>query len=368
MKIYTLLFTSILTLISSALFAQDRVTLKVDYDMFFDNTECSQTKYSTRPHDYEGLGTEFAGKLSTSFELAWDEQNSLNIGADFLNNFGSNSEKFFEEIAPIIYYRYESPNIQAAAGIFPRELMHLETYSTAFFTHSHNFFNNLMGGVLGQYNQGESFIELACDWESQYSVESREIFRILSAARRTYDHVYYGYNFSMLHFAGQMESEFNNVVDNIMFNPCVGTTFGNDLRADIKLGAITTMQRDREFLGEWEFPMMGELAVDLKYHNFYLNESLYLGDNINPYFEGHTLESGTYMPYGRGLYPNESFFRTDSGVYNRAAVGYAKAFFEETLDLECEVATHYDGYGFGTQYLIKLGVRLDKDIYKSKNK
>ncbi len=214
-----------------------------------------------------------------------------------------------------------------------------------------------MGGVLAQYNAVESFVEFACNWNGEYSESSREKFEILSAGRHYLKSFYYGYNFMLYHFAGSMIEEEYSVVDMIRLNPCVGYRFGGELKSDIKLGAILNAQCDRDFANGWEHPIMGEASVRLEYKGFSFDERFYFGDNINPFFDGHTLDSGYVVTYGRELYPNESFFRTDKGIYNRAALAYNRSVSKDRVHFKAEVATHYDGYGLGTQYI--LGVRVN---------
>ena len=74
-----------------------------------------------------------------------------------------------------------------------------------------------------------------------------------------------------------------------------------------------------------------------------------------------------FIPYGRELYPGESFFRTDKGFYNRAALSYAKHFFHDTVRVRVEFATHCDGTGFGTQQMLDVAVKFFKPVYNSKN-
>jgi len=59
---------------------------------------------------------------------------------------------------------------------------------------------------------------------------------------------------------------------------------------------------------------------------------------IHPFFYGHELEDGTPLPYGRELYPAESFFRTDQKVYSRTALSYRRSFFDDTVSVRAECA------------------------------
>ncbi len=357
----------IMLCILQSVVAQDKISLHTDFDMYFDNKEFSQTNYAEKGLDFDS-GTDFFGRLALSTEWEWDSKNSLVVGAQFSNNYGESVDKFFSSIDPIIHYKYRGTKSKFIAGIFANKEMHIDSYSTAFFSESSKAIDNRISGVLAQYNSGASFVEFAFDWCGQYSESSREKFMVLSAGRHYLDHLYYGYNYMMYHYAGSMDENIGGVVDLQKFNPCVGLIFGGELSVDLKLGAILTAQRDRSYENEWEAPMMGEVGLSLNYKGFTFDERFYFGNNINPFFYGHTLDNGYYVEYGRELYPNESFFRTDKGVYNRAALAYNRTMMSDKLNLRAEVATHYDGYGFGTQYILRVGVNLFTDLYNKKNR
>ncbi|MFR9603294.1 MAG: hypothetical protein SNG02_05425 [Rikenellaceae bacterium] len=338
--------------------AQEIISLHADFDMYFDNKEFSKTNYAVQGLDIES-GTDFYGRLVLSAEMEWERVHTLVVGADLINNYGENIDGLFSTAKPIIYYKYDDKERwKFAGGIFTNEEMHIDSYSTAFYSEESKNRDHRVSGVLAQYSNGESFVELICNWNGEYSESSREKFEILSAARHYLGSFYYGYNYLMYHFAGSMDESDDTVVDIQKINPCVGYIFDGDLRVDLKLGAIITAQHDRSYSEDWVKPMMGEVAARFEYRGFSFDERLYLGDNINPFFYGHYLDDGTYMEYGRELYPNESFFRTDKGIYNRAALAYNRSFGDDKLRLKAEVVSHYDGYGLGTQYLLTLNINL----------
>ncbi len=348
--------------------AQDKISLHTDFEMYFDNKELSSTRYAVPGLDIES-GTDFYGRLGVSFEMEWDEYNTLVVGADFRNNYGENIDGLFSTVRPLIHYRYQSEKLKFVAGIFHNTEMSIDSYSTAFYSETSRYANNQVSGVLAQYRSGESFVEMACNWNGEYSESSREKFEVLSAGRHYLGKFYYGYNYMMYHYAGSMDENEDSVVDIQKINPCVGVRLGNnEFKTNIRLGGIFTSQRDRSYGNSWEAPMMGELGVLLNYKGFSFDQRLYLGDNINPFFYGHTLENGYEMVYGRDLYPNESFFRTESGIYNRAAFTYDRTMMSDKLNLRAEVVTHYDGYGFGTQYILRVKVDLFTSIYNRANK
>lgn len=97
-----------------------------------------------------------------------------------------------------------------------------------------------MNGVLAQYNgQGG-----ALTWSS--SATGKACIRnsraknsaSCSAGRHYVNRFYYGFNYSMFHFAGQKGAELENVVDLQLLNPCVGVKFNAFFDFDIKLGAL----------------------------------------------------------------------------------------------------------------------------------
>lgn len=58
-------------------------------------------------------------------------KNRLVVGVDLLQDFG-NDTRFLTKARPIVYYQFNSKNVQANAGIFDRKEL-LGDYSRAFF-------------------------------------------------------------------------------------------------------------------------------------------------------------------------------------------------------------------------------------------
>lgn len=369
MKIFRLAITFFLLTSAATLNAQE-ILAGADFEMYFDNKEFGNNTFAVPGQDIES-GTDFAARLIPRLGLRWEGKNTLVFAVDMLQNFGEKNSGFLSDVKPIFYYQFLTPKVKAVAGIFTRNMTHSDDYSTAFFTDAHKFIYDRMNGVLAQYNSGESYVEFICDWEGMYSVDSREKFRILSAGRHYLRHFYYGYNFSMFHFAGQKGAQLENVVDAFLLNPAVGVRFNAFFDFDIRLGLLQSAQRDRSFGHSWETPRMGEFGLKISRWGFTLDERLYFGDNLHPFFGGHIVEnedgSTTYIPYGRELYPGESFFRTDEHIYNRTSLSYAKWFFNDTLRVKAEFVTHYDGTGLGSQQKLEVAVRFLKPVYNSKN-
>lgn len=352
------------------------ILVGADFKMYFDNKEFGSNTFAVPGFDIES-GTDFAARLMPRIGIRWEEKNTLFFGADMLQNFGEQNSSFVSEIKPVIYYQFQTQHVRAVAGIFTRDLMHDEDYSTAFFTEAHRFTHDRMNGVLAQYNgRRDSYVEFVCDWEGMYSTVSREKFRILLAGRHYLNTFYYGFNYSMFHFAGKKdlnpdypvgEGPEENVVDLQLLTPCVGVKFNAFFDFDIKLGALISAQRDRSYGHRWETPCMGEFAFRMSRWGLTLDERLYVGDNLHPFFFGHTLDDGTCISYGRELYPGESFFRTTENVYSRTSLSYRRSFFADTLTVGAEFVAHHDGTALGTQQMLTVGVKLLKPVYNSKN-
>ena len=200
---------------------------------------------------------------------------------------------------------------------------------------------------------------MAIDWEGMYSEQSREMFRIISAGRYTLERgFYFGYAFSMFHFAGSKLNE--NVTDNLLVNPYAGWGFNAFFDFDIKAGFLFAPQRGRSVDHNWKKPCGAQIDFVLTKWGVKLENNLYLGENLQPL---RNIAVGEDIPitYGQdGLYAGEPFYATTEHVYNRTWVGYDRRFFKGTLAVEAGMVFHYDGTGMGTQQVVKLSVDIQK--------
>ncbi|MFI3269877.1 MAG: hypothetical protein SNJ09_07265 [Rikenellaceae bacterium] len=346
--------------VPTASFSQNLI-YDIEFDTYFDNREYAQTD----DFGYRS-GTDFAVSLAPTLGLQFDEDNTLYFGLQSFAPFEEVDNRLFDTIETILYYAYNGTQWSAAAGIFPRSRMAIGSYSTAFFADDYLFYDRLVSGVMGQYRVDDSFVEMVCDWESQPSETSRERFRLLSAGRRYWSRLYAGYNLSVTHFAGQQLEGFNNVVDNLLLNPRVGARWSGVYDVDLSIGYLQSMQRDRSYGNEWLAPYMGELSLSVSRWGVTFTEQAYFGDDLSPLYDGHILADGTVVEYGAKLYTGDPFFRTTSGFYNRAAVGYSRTFFDGQLALRAQFVTHADGSGLGTEQILDVAVKIGGTLYKSK--
>lgn len=327
----------------------------VDFDMYFDNREYVDCLFAESQ-------TLFSSRLTPMVGLGWgDGHNRLMVGMDLRSDFGDRT-KVFADVAPQVYYRYANRNVAAYAGIFSRDNM-IGDYGEAILSDSMRFYDNRLQGVMGQYRGKRGYVELSVDWCGMFSETSREKFRVLSAGRYWFDsrqRFYGGYGFSMLHFAGSKLIE-HCVTDNLLINPYVGARFNAWLDLDVSLHYIQSFQHDRDNETSYRSPKGGMFRLRLSKWGIFIDEQLYFGDNLQPFYRSYRSEK---FPYGYGgeLYGGESFFGTTERIYNSLKVGYDRWFFNNTLRVNCFMAMQYDGTGWGNKQVVSVSVRLLKDI------
>lgn len=338
-----------------------KLLVGVDYDMYFDNREYIDCPFGESQ-------TIFSSRLTPKLGLEWSEKNSLVVGADLWSDFGNNTVAF-TKVRPQIYYQFKSRNVSALAGIFPREKM-LGEYSEVIMSDSMRFFDNRVQGVMGQYHAERGFVEISADWCGKYSEASREKFRIMSSGKyfidNYYKRFYGGYNFMMFHFAGSKLIS-NCVNDQVTINPYVGARFNAYFDFDVRLNYVQIFQRDRDNEEKYRKPKGGMLQFKMSKWGVYLDELLYVGENLQPYYRSFRSDR---FPYGYGgeLYAGETFFGTTENVYSNTKIGYKGSFFGDTVRVNCYFALLYDGVGLGNRQVVEVSVRLLKDISLSKKR
>lgn len=338
-----------------------KLLLGADFDMYFNNREYVDCKFGESQ-------TLFSSRLTPKVGVEWNKYNRLIAAMDLWADHGNNTV-VLAKARPQFYYEFDSKKVAAYAGIFPREKM-MGDYTDIMVSDSMRFYDNRVQGVMGQYKGDRGFAEISADWCGMYSEASREKFRIMSAGRYYIDNYhrrfYAGYNFSMFHFAGSKLIH-DCVNDQLMLDPYVGVRFNAFLDFDVKLHYIQTFQRDRDNDENYRQPKGGMLQLRMAKWGVYIDEQLYLGENLQPYYRSYRSEA---FPngYGGELYGGESFFGTTEHIYNITKVGYDRWFFGNTMRVNCYFAMQYDGTGWGNKQIVSVSVRLLKDIALSKKK
>ena len=347
-----------------------KMLLGVGFDTFFDNTEYTGTNLAA------SSGTIFSARLTPKVGVEWNDKNSLVVGADLYADFG-NETKFFSKARPQIYYRFATPKVKAYAGIFDRSAME-GYYSELFFSDAYRYYENRVQGVLGQYVGERGYVELSVDWCGMHSAEARERFRVLSAGRYNIGRkelFYVGYAAQMFHFAGS-QTITGSVVDNAIINPYVGANFNAFFDFDIKLHGILTMQRDRAVEDKMNTPGGVLLQLRLSKWGVYLDEQIYSGKNLMPYYYSAPNEKFA-NGYGAELYSGSTLFgaiptwsgdRNSSHSFFDTRIGYCNSFFNDTVRLNAFFAFQCDGTNWGTRQMLELKINLFNEISLQKKR
>ena len=351
-----LILISVTLVLAQKALAQEDMKLLVgaDFDTYFDNQEYTGCSVGTSQ-------TLFSSRLTPTLGIEWNKHNRLMFGMDLWSHCGDDT-KTFAKARPQVYYQFENSKVSAVAGLFPRAKLKGD-YTEIIFSDSVRFYENRLQGFMGQYRGDRGFVELSLDWYGMYSYASREKFRILSAGRYCFDKnnsFYGGYAFQMGHYAGS-ETISNCVVDNIIVLPHVGVRFNAYMDFDLSLHYVQTVQRDRANEEQSRFPKGVMLKAKIQKWGVYIDEQLFVGDNLQPYYSSYRDERFPFG-YGGDLYAGEVFFGTEGGVYNNTKIGYSNSFFSNTVSLNTYVALQYDGYKWGTKQVVSLSVKLLKDI------
>ena len=328
--------------------------LDTEFSTHFDNTEHTGS-------DVGESRTIFAVRATPTLGYRFDNHHSVVIGTELLKDFGS--ANYMDSAKFVAYYEFNNGKYGANAGIFQRGKL-VGHYSRAFFSDAYHIYNNLVQGVALRHTGGQGFAELAVDWDGLYSPLSREKFRVLAAGGGEFaDILYAGAAFSMQHFANK-STFYGNVVDNLLLNPYFGIKFSAFLNFDIRLGALISAQRDRRTDEGWKAPMGGELFLLLSRWGVYVENNLYVGGSLTPFYATIGADN---LPYADNLYTCDPFYGTTHKLYNRTGIGYSRSFANDRVKVKAEFALQYNGQKLFCQQLVGITATICPTLYDKKN-
>lgn len=356
----------------------------VDFEMKFDNREFYKS-------DFSNSMTIFGVRLTPSvgiyvFQPEKSMKHRVMLGLDIMKDFGASAvpqgisaggdETYsgLENVALLremtLYYnlsrRKGDTDMQLYTGIFPRRISEGE-YSDAFFSDSLKFYDNNLEGLLLKIRKPRSYFEVGCDWMGKFGLARKEKFMIFSSGR-TYVTPSFslGYSAYMYHFAGSRKAR--GVVDNVLLNPYMRLDFSKVLDFDVfalRLGWLLGMQHDREFVGHYVFPGGGELDLDIRKWNFGLNNHLFYGYDMMPYY--NSLDAGGDK-YGNRLYMGDLFYRihddgtSGPGTYDRLDV-YYEPIAGKYLSVRISARFHFHGFRYsGCQQIVGIRFNINEMI------
>lgn len=347
-------YLTILALCVASAATAQRLDYGLDFKVRFDNREYKS--------EFSGDKTLFGLKLVPEAGVRWGD-NRLMAGMDLTRHFGAKGDGQ-PDPELLLYYEYNNNrNFEAVAGIFQRDKM--GSYPRAFISGSKVFYDAAIEGALFRYYGRRGGAELACDWNSMITETEYERFLLYFSGFLRFGDFTVGHYAMMHHFAGSETDP--GVVDNALQYSYAGYSFSLDRVAVknsgrtsqvkgtapknsyIRAGWLYASQNDRENEDKFVRPDGFMAEVQLQWRSFGVNNTIYLGDNLMPY----------YGRYGSELYVGDPFFRTTHGVYDRLEV-YWKPRLNHGLHLKVSTVHHYDGDIWNWQQAITFSVDLHR--------
>lgn len=343
----------LLCMLSCAVSAQE-VFFDCGLSTHFDNTEHTGS-------DVGESRTIFAVRVTPTVGYRFDKKHTLVVGAELLKDFGST--KFIDYSKFIAYYQFENDKFGVNAGIFSKDKL-VGSYSQAFFSNGYLVYNNLVQGIALRHTAKNAFAEFAVDWDGLYSPQTREKFRILLSGGVKFAKICYaGASFSMQHFANKSTFQ-GNVVDNLLLNPYFGLKFNAFFDFDCRIGALVSAQRDRKTDEGWKLPAGGELYLRISRWGVYIDNNLYVGSSLTPFYNTLGFDGLTYAD---NLYTCDPFYGTSNKIYNRTGIGYSRSFAADRVSVGAEMVLQYNGSKMFCQQIINISAKICPTIYDKKN-
>ena len=336
-----------------------RFVYDVGFEFNFDNREYGGGEYSP---SMTVLGARLTPSVGIRMDASPASVHSLMLGIDVMKDFGSDArtEDLFRELT--FYYKWEKDfsrtRMTLTAGIFPRSEMR-GSYSTAFFSDYVRFYDPNLEGLILKFRRPSAHYELGCDWMGQYGDTRRERFMIFAGGEAALADrlLLLGYTGYMYHYAGSREVW--GVVDNILLNPYIGLDLAEKTGLQtlhFQLGWLQSMQNDRRNIGRYTFPSGGEFLVRLGKWNVSVENRLFYGCDMMPYYDSADAAGHVYAD---GLYFGDPFYHlgrggVDMGLYDRLEICYGPR-IADFLRLQVSAVMHFHGSGFsGWQQIVSL--------------
>lgn len=363
-----------------------------DFEYHFDNREFDAGK-----NLYTPSSTIHAIRLTPTVGVDVIQNSNIRhrimIGVDIFKQMGespvSKKDKglentdLFREIS--FYYNINAHTrtslIKGYAGVLPRRLMEGD-YGRAVISDSLAFYDNNIEGILINVRRPEAIYELGLDWMGMIGPGRRERFMVFSYGEGALSKVLSaGWVAQLYHMANSNECK--GVVDNILIQPFLKAEFASLTsmqKLTAKLSWLQGGQQDRVFNGKFEFPMGGQLDLNVQKWNVGILNSLFVGTSMMPYCDNVDAAGDKY---GRTLYRGDPFYKVHgdvvnknwkkAGAYDRFEV-YYQPHIADFMDLRLSVVAHFadDEKGrfalAGTRQRITVLFNLDRILHPAHKK
>ena len=262
----------------------------------------------------------------------------------------------------LVYYdghvRTRGGTFEGLAGVFPRRYAE-GSYSEAFWSDGFRFDDRNLEGMLLKWRSSRLQAELGCDWMGQKGYDRKERFQIFTAgAWRAARWLTLGWTGSLYHYAGSALAP--GVVDNHLLEPWAKADFAGGTRwqeLSLQAGALVSYQRDRVRTHDVLFPWGGELVVTARRWDVLLKNTCYLGDNLQPLYDGRDTAGNLY---GENLYFGLPFY---TGFYDRLEVSWEPE-ITRYVTLKVSARAHFGAAGcYGWQQ--QIGLVFDLDAFRN---
>lgn len=318
----------------------------VDFWYYFDNREFEPSKniYYPSGTTHGVLVTPYAG---FSVQQGQFVNHRFMLGMELCREMGAGEK--LKDIPREVLAFYDmhasapSGNFEVVAGVFPRNFQEAE-YTEAIYRGGLKFGDRNFEGCLLKYASEKFYAEAGLDWMGLKGYDEKERFQVFSGGR--WDATSWfglGWSASMYHFAGSELAP--GVVDNHLLNPYVKFSLSKQtgLQAlSLKAGALLTYQWDRVFADKPVSPCGGEFVFTLRNWNVCLQNTLYLGGNLQPYFFNNDTAD---VMYGSRLYMGNPFYR--NSTYDVAQISWSPK-LTDYLHLDLMVRVYCGIYPEGT--------------------
>ena len=338
MKARTLI-TTLLLLALGTLGVRSQEKVSLVYDLSFDGAFINN-EYDNADEKLDQSGTVAAARISPYLGLRYDEGGAVHrimAGADFMKDFGSYpvdatrgvgldgvDKDIYQEAA--LWYQFEKTfgisDLTLAAGVFPRRLAE-GRYSGLILSPEARFYDNNVEGLLLKLRRPRAHYEIALDWNGLYGAKTRERFNVFTYGEGRLGRFTLGWQGMFQHYADSYDVI--GVVDDIVLNPFVEVDLlpGHEpFFLTLNAGPVVGYARDRRFT-ESKNLFGGRFVLDAGYRKLGLENSLYYGSSLCPYYLD---QDDAGIVYAKNLYMRSPFYQVvlpedgDSGAYDRLAL------------------------------------------------
>ena len=357
-KTFVCLLLILATLPASAQGGRDRFAWEygADFLFHFDNREFAYSQDAITP-SMTVAAVVLTPTVGFSVRQSRAVEHRLTAGVELAHDLGSQTWNDLPREV-LIYYdahiRARKGSFEGVAGIFPRRFLEGE-YSEAFFSDSLRFADRNLEGVLLKWQSPRFNAELGCDWMGQAGYARKERFQVISyGSWQPHPLVYLGWTGSFYHYAGSVLAP--GVVDNHLLEPWVKVGFlrpSTRQELTLKAGLLAGYQCDRVRSSEPVLPLGGEVTLKGRYKSLSLQNSVYFGNDLQPFYDRLDLGGNKY---GHDLYFGQPFY---TGFYDRVEFSWMPA-LTRYLDLRLAVRAHFSADGFlGWQQCLGLLFNFD---------